>query len=226
MISVELADRAIRGAEEGQRARAVPRGLVATRLAPEADPVELARRAGEGCEESFARLVGQFSGSVFNYLYRITGRHHDAQDLTQETFLKAYRGLRRDQRPRSFQAWILTIARRTALNHFRSARPTEELHPDSQVDHHDPSALAAERDEQGSIWHLARTLKPRQYEVLWLRYAEGLSIEETARVTRLGRIHVRVLLHRARVQLARRLRPDGSALDLPDPDPRPNGRTS
>jgi RNA polymerase sigma-70 factor, ECF subfamily len=190
----------------------------------EVGPTELARRAAAGCEESFVLLVQSFGARVFNYLYRLTRHHQDAQDLTQETFLKAYRALRRQQHPVSFQAWILTIARRTALNHFRSAKTAEELRPDHSIEADDPGTLAAEKDERRSLWSLARTLKPRHHEVLWLHYAEGLSIEEIARVMSLGRIHVRVLLHRARAELARRLTHHPGHMPRPTPN-RPEPRS-
>jgi len=224
MTSVESAIESREELEDGL-ARPAPAGPPARSPAANPDPAELARRAGEGCVDSFALLVHQFSPRVFNYLLRMTRHHQDAQDLTQETFLKAYRALGRHQRPRSFQAWIFTIARRTALNQFRSARPLEELRPDSQVDARDPSALAAEKDDRRSLWRVVNTLKPRQREVLWLHYAEGLSIEEAARVTNLGQIHVRVLLHRARAQLARRLRRNPRESDGPTDRPHSARRT-
>ena len=167
---------------------------------------ELARRAGEGCADSFTALVTRHGGGVFNYLLRMTGNPHDAEDLTQETFLKVFRSLGRADAPVAFTAWLFTIARRTALNHFRAARPVDELDPETASGAPDPAALAAATEDRRSLWALARRLvKRRQFEALWLRYAEGLSVKEIARVMRLHSIHVRVLLHRGRQQLARRL---------------------
>jgi len=134
------------------------------------------------------------------------GNPHDAEDLTQETFLKVFRSLSRADPPVAFTAWLFTIARRTALNHFRAARPLEELDPETASGAPDPATLAAATEDRRSLWALARRLvKRRQFEALWLRYAEGLSVKEVAHVMRLHSIHVRVLLHRGRQQLARRL---------------------
>jgi RNA polymerase sigma-70 factor, ECF subfamily len=166
---------------------------------------ELARRAGGGCAESFAALVARHGGGVFSYLLRMTGNLHDAEDLTQETFLKVFRSLGRADAPVAFTAWLFTIARRTALNHFRAARPVEELDPDTASGAPDPAAVTAATEDRRSLWALAKRLKRPQFEALWLRYAEGLSVREIARVMRLHSIHVRVLLHRGRQQLARRL---------------------
>jgi RNA polymerase sigma factor (sigma-70 family) len=62
------------------------------------------------------------------------------------------------------------------------------------------------KDENASLWKLARTLKPKQYEALWLRYGEGFSVTEVAQVMKTNQIHVKVLLHRARTALAGVLR--------------------
>jgi RNA polymerase sigma-70 factor (ECF subfamily) len=166
----------------------------------------LAERARAGCEESFARLVTLFHGRIFNYLMQMTRNAHDAEDLTQVTFVKAYRNLGRFQSTHAFSSWLFTIARRTALNHFRAARPGDELteeHPDGGDD---PAESLARRDDRDAVWLMARRLKPVQFELLWLRYGEGFSIEEAARILRINPITVRVLLHRARILLAKHLK--------------------
>ncbi|MCB1125051.1 MAG: sigma-70 family RNA polymerase sigma factor [Verrucomicrobiae bacterium] len=171
----------------------------------------LVRACQSGSAEAFDALVDRHAGAVYGYLLRFTGNPHDAEDLTQDTFLKAHRGLPRFQSARAFVPWLFTIARRTALNHFRSRRPTEELHPDmvATADGGAPDDSAGRADLAGSLWKLAGRLKPQQYEALWLHYGEGLDIEQVARVMRKTRLNVRVLLHRARQELRRRL--SGSA---------------
>ena len=198
IVSVECPDPS--GSSEAATAEAEPALCDAT------TSEELARRAGEGCADSFTALVTRHGGGVFSYLLRMTGNPHDAEDLTQETFLKVFRSLGRADPPVAFTAWLFTIARRTALNHFRAARPVDELDPETASGAPDPAALAAATEDRRSLWALARRLvKRQQFEALWLRYAEGLSVKEVARVMRLHSIHVRVLLHRGRQQLARRL---------------------
>ena len=187
------------GSDEAATAEAEPASGEAT------TSEELARRAGAGCADSFTTLVTRHGAGVFNYLLRMTGNSHDAEDLTQETFLKVFRSLGRADPPIAFTAWLFTIARRTALNHFRAARPAEELNPETASGTPDPASVAAAEDDRCSLWGLAKRLKRQQFEALWLRYAEGLAVNEIARVMRLHSIHVRVLLHRGRRQLARRL---------------------
>jgi RNA polymerase sigma-70 factor, ECF subfamily len=167
--------------------------------------------AQAGSQVAFGALMDLYGARILNYLHQMTGNRQDAEDLTQDTFLKAHRCLGSVRKPEAFSGWLFTIARRTALNHFRAARSTEELPAEIPLHGTDPATLAAERDEREDLWKIARTLKPDFFEVLWLRYSEGLSIQETAGVLGRTSLHVRVQLHRARLELARRLAVRGMA---------------
>jgi RNA polymerase sigma-70 factor (ECF subfamily) len=172
---------------------------------PEPSSEKLAEKTQNGCRESFEALVQRHGQQVFNFLWHLTRNRHDAEDLTQETFLKAYRTIHRYNPAFSFAGWLFVIAKRTGLSHFRSARPTEELPEESETDALDPFKVLQDKEEKNSLWRLARRLKPNQHEVLWLRYGEGFSIAETARIMNTNQIRVKVLLHRARKALARLL---------------------
>lgn len=183
---------------------------------PEPSSEQLAERTQTGCRESFELLVERHEQRIFNFLRQMTRNRHDAEDLTQETFLKAFRTIRRYNPECSFASWLFVIAKRTGLSHFRSSRPTEPLPEDSEADNLDPLTVLQEKEEKNSLWRLARRLKPNQHEVLWLRYGEGFSIAETARIMNTNQIRVKVLLHRARKALAR-------LVPLRDPKTRPDG---
>jgi RNA polymerase sigma-70 factor (ECF subfamily) len=185
--------------------------LVNTEDQPEPSPEQLARRSQAGCPESFEQLLLRYEAPVFNFLHQLTRNRQDAEDLTQETFLRAYRSLFRYNPSQSFATWLFTIARRAAVSHFRAATQFEELPEDDQAEEADPAKLLESQDEQNSIWRRARTLKPKQFEVLWLRYQEGFSVAETARIMRTNQIHVKVLLHRARANLSEMLAARGMA---------------
>ena len=83
---------------------------------------ELACRAQQGCAESFEQLLRRFQTPVLHFL-RHRGFFADAEDLTQETFLRAYENLHRYNRRWAFSTWLFTIARRTSLNHRRRRSP-------------------------------------------------------------------------------------------------------
>jgi RNA polymerase sigma-70 factor (ECF subfamily) len=161
---------------------------------------ELARRAAEGSIDAFEELAIQFEPRIYGFLCRHIGNAHDAQDLTQETFVRAWRGIARFDPNRDFATWIFVIARRAAANHFRSRRIHEELSEDFFVEKSEATA-----DAEG-LWRAAKKLKPNHYEALWLRYAEGFSVAQTAKVMGLTNIHTKVILHRARKELARRIK--------------------
>jgi RNA polymerase sigma-70 factor (ECF subfamily) len=156
-----------------------------------------------GDREAFGQIVRRHTDRIHGFLVRWTGNVQDAEDLTQETFLKAYLGVARFAAGRPFLPWLFTIARRTAVSHLRRARPTEPLTPNTPepVAGDDPAAQSAVSDERAALWDLARRLKPRQYEVLWLHYGEGFAVADVARIMGLTSIHVKVLLHRARTRL-------------------------
>jgi RNA polymerase sigma-70 factor, ECF subfamily len=169
---------------------------------PSADEVLIVRAAAAGDAQAFTQLVHLHSRRVFAYLSHLTRHPHDAQDLAQQTFIKAYRHLAAFDCERPFINWLLTIARRTALNHFRDNK--RWVGPPDEVVSREPSpARALEQSELAdSIWARARRiLSPREFEVMWLRFAEELSTEETAKVAGLTKIHVKVIVHRARQRL-------------------------
>lgn len=191
---------------------------------PELSPEELARLSAQGSVASFDQIVLRFQSQIFNFLRLFTRQRQDAEDLTQETFCKAWRSLHRYNSSLSFAPWLFAIARHTAASHFRSAKQFCELPPDAGVVEENPATLLATKDDSDALWRLARTLKLRQWEVLWFRYGEGFSVAETARAMRITEIHVKVLLHRARAGLAKRLAArggDAAAAGEPPQNPEP-----
>ncbi len=167
---------------------------------------ELARRCQDGCLDSFEQLVAQFEQRIVNFLNKMVSSRHDAEDLAQDTFVKAYKNIHRFDPKYKFTTWLFTIAKRTAMNHYRAAKSTVELTPEKEFDERDPSVELEEKDQAEGLWEKAkRLLKPNQYDALWLRYGEGFSIGETAKVMHTNELRVRVLLHRARNKMAKHL---------------------
>jgi RNA polymerase sigma-70 factor (ECF subfamily) len=167
---------------------------------------QLAARCRDGSLEPFEQLVTAFEKRIYNFLWQYTGNSHDAQDLTQETFVRAWRYIHRFDPSRDFATWIFVIARRVAANYFRARKNHSELNDEFEAAGEDPSVATEARDHSQNIWRLARKLKARQYEALWLHYAEDFSVSQTARVMGLTTIHVKVILHRARNELALHLK--------------------
>jgi RNA polymerase sigma-70 factor (ECF subfamily) len=167
------------------------------------DEPALLRAAIAGDAGARDELVRRHHRRVFAYLYQMTRHREDAEDLTQHTFLKALRHLDRVDPDRPVISWLITIARRTALNHFRDGPRWAEL-PEETAASNAPSPAhhAENRDRVDQLWAKARRLlTPREYEIMWLRFAEELSIADLARAVGLTQIHVKVIIHRARHRL-------------------------
>ncbi len=168
----------------------------------ESDEAALVREAVAGDGPSFDRIVRIHSPRVFRFLCQMTRQRQDAEDLTQQTFIKAFHNLGRYDARRPIINWLLTIARNCALNHFRSAKKWVEIPEETASDALSPSGMAEQNEQTASLWERARTfLSQGQFEVLWLRFAEGLSTRETAELMGLTQTHVKVLIFRARQKL-------------------------
>ncbi len=195
----------------------------------ETTPEELARLSQGGCVESFEKLVLAYERRIFNFLRQFARNDHDAEDLTQETFVKVYRSLHRYRPALAFTPWLFVIARRTAASHFRSEKYFEELPVEREGGEGNPAATLEQLDEQDSLWKLVRTLKPKQAEAVWLRYVDGFSVAEIAAIMGTNGIHVKVLLHRARGSLSKMLaarRMDPSKTNLSESSRRSHPITS
>lgn len=171
---------------------------------------ELALEAQGGSVRAFEGLVERFQRPLFHYLRVRTGDEGAAEDLTQEAFLRAWRYLDRYDARWHFSTWLYTLAQRLAISAHRSRgrEPVPRATSDaalSDVDAGvDPTAEAARRDEGRALWDLAaRALDESDRSILWLRYAEDLSIEEIAAIVDMKRVTVRVRLFRARERLAK-----------------------
>ena len=178
---------------------------------------ELAKQAASGSRPAFEELVSRYGLRLFHFLRSRSGSDEDVEDLVQETFLKAYRNIGRYDPMRRFSTWLYTIAFRLSISRLRSqgARPLP-LDPEGP-EHESPGPREAlirneEARKAGNIWVLARTLQPNEYEVLWLRYAEEMPMKDIATAMKRSQVGVRVLLHRSRLKL-------GKKLTAPSPSP-------
>lgn len=165
---------------------------------------ELARQAQQGCEPSFAELAERYGVRLFHFLHHKTGNVQDAEDLVQDTFVKAYQNIHRYRCSWKFSTWLFTIARRLASSHYRSLRRSQTV-AEVESGSLEPGEMVTQEEARQSLWAMARGLSRNQYQALWLKYAEDMSIKEIAQVLRKSQVNVKVILYRARVNLAERL---------------------
>ena len=163
------------------------------------DEAGLVREVLAGDARAFDCIVRAHHRRVFNFVFQMTRQRQDAEDLTQQTFIKAFQHLAGFDGSRPLINWLLTIARNNTLNLFRAAKKWEEIPETLAGRELSPARAMEERDRSDSLWERARTtLSRREFEVLWLRFGEDLSIKETAAVVGLTQTHVKVLVFRAR----------------------------
>ena len=165
---------------------------------------KLALKAAAGSRVSFEELIHRYSPRLFFFLRHKAATDQDIEDLIQETFLKAFRNIDRFEPERKFSTWLYTIAVRSAISHHRTKKATWS-HTVSIFPLADPQEVLIQKEESRNIWNLARRLKPIEYEALWLHYGEDMSVKNVAKVIKKTQISVRVLLHRARLKLAKML---------------------
>lgn len=163
-----------------------------------------------GDQEAFANLVKAYQGPVYNLAYRMLGNEEEAQDATQEVFLRAFTRLHTYDTTRKFSSWILSVASHYCVDRLRRRRPTVSMEetqgtrwiPDREP-HPEEQALRHQRDH--TIRELLAELPPQYRLVIVLRYWQDMSYEEIAEVTQSTTSAVKSRLHRARQEMAKKL---------------------
>lgn len=182
---------------------------------------ELALEAQAGSRRCFEELTQRYAPKLFHFLKPKFSSDQDIEDIIQETFFKLYRSILLYNPKWKFSTWIYTAANRLAISHFRSAqrKKTFPLTSDPASEITDTSSPLSPHP---NIWEKARGLKSEYYEALWLRYVEEMPSREMARVMKRSDVAVRLILHRARLELAKKIQTantyaDGGSFSHPGP---------
>jgi RNA polymerase sigma-70 factor (ECF subfamily) len=150
---------------------------------------QLIERSLQGDQQSYEALYQQYVGGVYRLCYSVLLHRQDAEDVTQETFVYAFKNLRRyDSQRSAFKTWLYTIAISRCRNLYRRQRPslmdmTQLLHlpvPGPKIESPEPAFAA--HDAQAALQRALAALSPRLREALVLRYGHGLMYREMAQV--------------------------------------------
>lgn len=188
------------------------------------DDAALVRRAQAGCRRSFEALVKRYQAPLLRFLSQRVRSLADAEDLLQETFVRAYQRLDRYRDAWRFSTWLYTIAHRLSVSHHRrsQSRPTcgpEPLASRADASAPEPGHDLAEGESRRRFWDAAATvLTDEQLAAVWLFYVEGMGAREVAAVLDKSWVSVKTMLFRAR----RRLEPCARELEgdcAPDDPP-------
>lgn len=171
------------------------------------DEARLVARAQRGNAEAFRELVDAYKDRLFAFVWRMLRNHHEAEEICQTAFVKAYESLASYSSEYAFSTWLFTIAYRLSLNHLRKLRRSGGEIDFAQLS--DEQAEAGEALASGEearrlremIWHAVDQLTPAQKSAVLLFYREGKSCQEIGQVLDMPAVTVKSHLHRAREKL-------------------------
>jgi len=180
-----------------------------------------------GDQQAWDQIVRQHWRKVFNLAYKFVGRHDEAEDLTQDIFLKIFKALHTFDRRANFQTWLISISRNLCIDHYRSVRKERETMA-RDVDASQLAPPSRERSpygelEQLDLRHRIRValaeLPPALREAVVLRDLQEFSYQEIADRLNLPEGTVKSRINRGRLELARQLRrlQSRGAADRPGP---------
>ena len=174
----------------------------------------LIERCLSGDQQAWEQIVRQHWRKVFNVAYKFVGRHDEAEDLTQDIFLKIFKALHTFDRRANFQTWLISISRNLCIDHYRSVRKERETMA-RDVDASQLMPASRERSPYGELEQLDLRHRIREAlaelpatlrEAVVLRDLQEFSYQEIATRLHLPEGTVKSRINRGRLELARQLR--------------------
>jgi RNA polymerase sigma-70 factor (ECF subfamily) len=154
----------------------------------------------------FDELINRYSHKLYKFMRPKLKSDEDTEDLLQEVFFKTYNNIHRYNSRWRFSTWIYTSASRIIISYYRSGPKIQRssFPPELKSSSPGPAESMLQQEGEENLWAYARQLKKNQFNVLWLKYIEDMSVKEIARTLNKSGIYIRVLLHRARQSLMER----------------------
>ena len=179
--------------------------------APTSPDLFLARRAAKADPQAWDEIVERYGERIFNLAFRFTGRQAEAEDLTQDIFLKLYRNLDRYRGEVPLMAWTLRLSRNLCIDHYRHHRTRRQAESvsDEVLEHlpsgDDPQRRSQRRERRRLVHQVLAEMSESLASVLMLRDLQGLSYEEIAGFFEVPVGTVKSRLNRGRRELVRRI---------------------
>ena len=177
---------------------------------------EIVREAQQGSLESFHRLYRSYSRAIYNFIWRLVGESADAEDLTQETFLKAHSELKKLRDPAQFKYWLYRIARNEVYQKLRkSQRVTVVSIDDEEVSYYDfledglsgldPESQVLALELNRAIHQALDAMSPKYRDVFVLAVFQKESYENIAKIVGRSLLSVKTDIYRARLAVKEQL---------------------
>ena len=171
----------------------------------------LARRAAAGHADAWAELIERYGRRIYNISFQFAGDRAEAEDLTQEIFLRLYRNLGRYRGDVPLAGWTLRLSRNLCIDHYRRTRTerrtvvvSEEILK-HQASGSDPAARAERREKLRLVYGAIEEMPEPFAEILTLRDLQGLSYADICAFLDLPEGTMKSRLRRARLELIRRI---------------------
>ncbi len=177
---------------------------------------EIVREAQQGSLESFHRLYRSYSRAIYNFIWRLVGESADAEDLTQETFLKAHSELKKLRDPAQFKYWLYRIARNEVYQQLRkSQRATVVSIDDEEVSYYDfledgssgldPESQVLALELNRVIQRALDAMSPKYRDVFVLAVFQKESYEDISKIVGRSLLSVKTDIYRARLAVKEQL---------------------
>ena len=174
---------------------------------------QLVTRCRAGDQEAFALVYAQYERQVFRYAYHLLGHRDDADDIKQETFVKAYQAISSFRSESSLQTWLLKICGNLCRDRIKSWDRRKVTYDSTLREDalgctsiaEDPLSIVQRTQMTETIFKALRGLPPAQREIIVLHEIEDLSYEEIAGILGCSRTSVKLRLFRARRSLKERV---------------------
>lgn len=167
---------------------------------------DLIQRARRGANDAFGELVTRYQTGVFNVCYRMLHERGEAEDLTQETFMRAYDRLHTFDLEREFGPWIRRVAANLCINHLEAQKVTAPLDEERDADESArPEKQVEVKERSAQVRTALASLPPHYRAVVELRHYQELSYDEIAAELNIPLSDVKSHLFRARKILAEQL---------------------
>jgi RNA polymerase sigma-70 factor (ECF subfamily) len=171
------------------------------------------QRAADGDQTAWETIVRTYWRKVFNVAYRFVGTYEEAEDLTQEIFLKVFRSLNTFDRRANFQTWLISVSRNFCIDRYRSGRRDREVFArevnaadvPAEAPGPSPQARIELQDRVALLREALRGLSPPLRSAVLLRDIHELSYQEIADELGVAEGTVKSRINRGRAELARRL---------------------
>ena len=177
-----------------------------------AEDVALIERCLRREQSAWEEIVARYRRKVFHIAYKFTGKHDEAEDLSQEIFLKVFKSLDKFNRDADFSTWLSSVARNYCIDHYRAMRREKEVVVEDLVAMDlapaasgNPHRALEDRDRRSFLRRGLELLPDKLKEAVILRDLQGLSYQEMADRLHLPEGTVKSRINRGREELARLL---------------------